>query len=132
LECDICIPAALGNQITEDRAHQIKAFLIAEGANGPTTVEAEKVLLARGIDVIPDILCNSGGVIGSYFELLQNRNGELWGLDEIMVRLDKKMKEVFKKVYETSQAKNLDMRSTAYLIAIERIEKAYIQRGIFP
>ncbi len=132
LDCDICIPAALGNQITEDRAHQIKAFLIAEGANGPTTVEAEKILQERGIDVIPDILCNSGGVIGSYFEWLQNRNGELWGLEEIMEKLDKRIKEVFKKVYEASQAKNLDMRTTAYIIAIERIEKAYIQRGIFP
>ncbi|MBJ7881089.1 Glu/Leu/Phe/Val family dehydrogenase [Gelidibacter salicanalis] len=132
LDCDICIPAALGNQITEDRAYQIKAFLIAEGANGPTTVEAEKILKERGIEVIPDILCNSGGVVGSYFEWLQNRNGELWGLDEIMVKLDKRIKEVFKKVYETSQIKNLDMRSTAYIIAIERIERAYIQRGIFP
>ncbi|WP_299391652.1 Glu/Leu/Phe/Val dehydrogenase [uncultured Gelidibacter sp.] len=132
LECDICIPAALGNQITEDRASKIKAFLIAEGANGPTTVEAEKILQERGIDVIPDILCNSGGVVGSYFEWLQNRNGELWDLDEIMVKLEKRIKEVFKKVYETSKLKNLDMRSTAYIIAIERIERAYIQRGIFP
>ncbi|TXE06560.1 Glu/Leu/Phe/Val dehydrogenase [Gelidibacter salicanalis] len=132
LDCDICIPAALGNQITEDRAGKIKAFLIAEGANGPTTVEAEAILKERGIEIIPDILCNSGGVVGSYFEWLQNRNGELWALDEIMVRIDKRIKEVFKKVYETSQIKDLDMRSTAYIIAIERIERAYIQRGIFP
>lgn len=132
LDCDICIPAALGNQITEENAHQIKAFLVAEGANGPTTVEAEQILLSRGIEVIPDILCNSGGVIGSYFEWLQNRNGELWELDEILAKLTKKMAEVFKRVLKTSQEKNLDMRSAAYVIAIERIEKAYIQRGIFP
>ncbi|WP_417873420.1 Glu/Leu/Phe/Val family dehydrogenase [Xanthomarina gelatinilytica] len=132
LDCDICIPAALGNQITEENAPQIKAFLVAEGANGPTTVEAEQILLSRGIEVIPDILCNSGGVIGSYFEWLQNRNGELWELDEILAKLTKKMAEVFKRVLKTSQEKSLDMRSAAYVIAIERIEKAYIQRGIFP
>ena len=132
LDCDICIPAALGNQITAENASQIKAFLIAEGANGPTTVEAEKILQERGVTVIPDILCNSGGVIGSYFEWLQNRNGELWELDEILIKLDKKIKEVFRKVLLTSQDKQIDLRSAAYFIAIERIEKAYIQRGIFP
>lgn len=132
LDCDICIPAALGNQITENNASKIKAFLIAEGANGPTTVEAEKILLERGVEVIPDILCNSGGVIGSYFEWLQNRNGELWELDEILAKLDKKLKEAFKKVLKTTIDRKLDMRSAAYVIAIERIEKAYVQRGIFP
>ena len=132
LDCDICIPAALGNQITKENASKIKAFLVAEGANGPTTVEAEKILLERGIVVIPDILCNSGGVIGSYFEWLQNRNGELWELGEIMAKLDKKMREVFIKVLNMSESRKLDMRSAAYVIAIERIEKAYVQRGIFP
>ncbi|WP_418511999.1 Glu/Leu/Phe/Val family dehydrogenase [Corallibacter sp.] len=132
INCDIFIPAALGNQITKYNANDIKAFLIAEGANGPTTVEAEEMLLNKGIDIIPDILCNSGGVIGSYFEWLQNRNGELWELDEILIKLDKKLKEVFRKVLETSESKALDLRSAAYVIAIERIEKAYIQRGIFP
>lgn len=132
LDCDICIPAALGNQITEENAGKIKAFLIAEGANGPTTVEAEKILLDRGVAIIPDILCNSGGVIGSYFEWLQNRNGELWELDEILVKITKKMNEVFKRVLNTSLEKNVDMRTAAYILAIERIERAYIQRGIFP
>ncbi|MCX7550397.1 Glu/Leu/Phe/Val family dehydrogenase [Xanthomarina sp. F2636L] len=132
LDCDICIPAALGNQITEKNAQKIKAFLVAEGANGPTTVEAEQILLKRNIDIIPDILCNSGGVIGSYFEWLQNRNGELWELDEILAKITKKMAEVFRRVSKTSQEKELDMRSAAYMLAIERIEKAYVQRGIFP
>ncbi|MEZ4792407.1 MAG: Glu/Leu/Phe/Val dehydrogenase [Gelidibacter sp.] len=131
-ECDICIPAALGNQITADNAHQIKATLIAEGANGPTNVEGEKILLKRGITIIPDILCNSGGVIGSYFEWLQNRNGELWQLDEVMSKLDKKLKESFDKVHKYAEREGLDMRTAAYCIAIERIEKAYVQRGIFP
>ncbi|WP_179344997.1 Glu/Leu/Phe/Val family dehydrogenase [Winogradskyella ursingii] len=132
LDCDICIPAALGNQITIENAPQIKASLIAEGANGPTNVEGEKVLLERGITIIPDILCNSGGVVGSYFEWLQNRNGELWQLDEVMVKLHKKMKESFDKVYDYSKKEDVDMRTAAFCIAIERIEKAYIQRGIFP
>jgi glutamate dehydrogenase (NAD(P)+) len=122
----------LGNQITKDNASQIKATLIAEGANGPTNVEGEKVLLKKGVTIIPDILCNSGGVIGSYFEWLQNRNGELWQLDEVMSKLYKKLNESFNKVHEYSERENIDMRTAAYCIAISRIEKAYVERGIFP
>ncbi|MCK0157508.1 Glu/Leu/Phe/Val dehydrogenase [Cellulophaga sp. F20128] len=132
LDCDICVPAALGNQITADNANDIKAFLIAEGANGPTDVEAEKILLEKGIEIIPDILCNSGGVIGSYFEWLQNRNGEIWQLDEVMEKMHKKLKESFNKVMKTATERELDMRTAAFTIAIERLEQAYIQRGIFP
>ncbi|AGC75881.1 glutamate dehydrogenase (NAD(P)+) [Nonlabens dokdonensis] len=131
-DCDICIPAALGNQITKENASQIKARLIAEGANGPTNVEGEHALLERGVTIIPDILCNSGGVIASYFEWLQNRNGEIWQLDEVMAKLDKKMKESFDKVFAFAKAESLDLRTAAFCIAIKRIEKAYIQRGIFP
>jgi len=132
IDCDILIPAALGNQITKDNAHDIKATLIAEGANGPINVEGEQILVENGVTIIPDILCNSGGVIGSYFEWLQNRNGELWQLDEVVVKLDKKLKESFNKVYEYSIKESMDMRTAAYCIAIERIEKAYVLRGIFP
>ena len=132
LDCDICIPAALGNQITAKNADIIKACLVAEGANGPMDVEGEKILLAKGIGIIPDILCNSGGVIGSYFEWLQNRNGEIWQLDEVMDRLERQLNGVFNRVYDKAEKKSLDMRSAAYIIAIERIEKAYVQRGIFP
>lgn len=132
LDCDICIPAALGNQITAKNALNVKAYLIAEGANGPTDVKAEEILLKKGIAIIPDILCNSGGVIGSYFEWLQNRNGEIWLLDEVMEKLEKKMKESFLKVVDTAQTRQTDMRTAAFIIAIERLEEAYVQRGIFP
>lgn len=132
LECDILIPAALGNQITGDNAYKIKASIVAEGANGPTNEEGEAILLEKGITVIPDILCNSGGVIGSYFEWLQNRNGELWELDEVMQKLEKKLLQVFKKVEKEVEERNTDWRTAAYILAISRIETAYNQRGIFP
>jgi len=132
LDCDICIPAALGNQITAENADGIKARLIAEGANGPTDIEAEEMLLKKGVEIIPDILCNSGGVIGSYFEWLQNRNGEIWLLDEVMTKLQKKLKSSFTRVMKTSQERNVDMRTAAFIIAIERLESTYVQRGIFP
>ncbi|WBU90506.1 Glu/Leu/Phe/Val family dehydrogenase [Cellulophaga omnivescoria] len=132
INCDICVPAALGNQITANNADSIKAFLIAEGANGPTDVEAEKILLEKGVAIIPDILCNSGGVIGSYYEWLQNRNGEIWQLDEVLEKMHKKLKESFNKVMKTALEKDIDMRTAAFNIAIERLEQAYVQRGIFP
>ena len=132
LECDILIPAALGNQITGENAFKIKASIVAEGANGPTNEEGEAILLEKGITVIPDILCNSGGVIGSYFEWLQNRNGELWELDEVMQKLEKKLLQVFKKVEKEVEERNTDWRTAAYILAISRIETAYNQRGIFP
>ncbi len=132
LACDFIIPAALGNQITEKNAHLIKSKVIAEGANGPTNNEAERILLANGAIIIPDILCNSGGVIGSYFEWLQNRNGELWPLDEVMVKIEKKLTENFQKVHNLMDEEKVDFRTAAYILAIRRIETAYIQRGIFP
>lgn len=132
IDADICIPAALGNQITEENAAKIKSFLIAEGANGPTNTEGERILQEKGTHIIPDILCNSGGVIGSYFEWLQNRNGEVWTLEEVLEKLEKKLNVAFEKVWETSQKKQISMRNAAFSIAIERIEKAYVQRGIFP
>lgn len=132
LPCDILIPAALGNQITADNAYAIKAELVAEGANGPTDVEGERILLDRNIAIIPDILCNSGGVIGSYFEWLQNRNGEIWTMEEVMDKLERKLTEVFKKVAKIAKEDDIDWRSAAYILAISRIETAYKQRGIFP
>jgi glutamate dehydrogenase (NAD(P)+) len=132
LNCDIIIPAALGNQITEDNVHQIKASVIAEGANGPVDVSANDILLERNIDLIPDIFCNSGGVIASYFEWLQNRNGELWVMSEVLEKLEKKMKISFNKILEASKKYNTDWRTAAFIEAISRVEQAYLQRGIFP
>lgn len=132
LDCDILIPAALGNQITEFNAESIKASVVAEGANGPTTPEGEAILLKKNITIIPDILCNSGGVIGSYFEWLQNRNGEIWQLDEVMEKLGKKMDISFKRVVETADKYSCDLRTAAYIQAISRIEVAYKERGVFP
>lgn len=130
--CDICIPAALGNQITEVNANDINCTVIAEGANGPISHEGDDILLARGIQIIPDILCNSGGVIGSYFEWLQNRNGELWEMDEVIEKLEKKVVNSFGRVVKTAEEFQTDLRTAAYIEAIKRIELAYTQRGVFP
>lgn len=132
IECDIIIPAALGNQITDENASIVKAKVIAEGANGPVDTDGEVILLANGIDIIPDILCNSGGVIGSYFEWLQNRNGEIWNMDDVIVKLRKKLEDAFNKVITTSVQYKTDWRTAAYIQALTRIETAYKQRGIFP
>lgn len=132
LDCDFIIPAALGNQITEANAGNIKAKLIAEGANGPMNNEGERILLENNVTIIPDILCNSGGVIGSYYEWLQNRNGELWPLNEVMEKIEKRLTENYTKVENLANEDQIDWRTAAYIIAIRRIETAYIERGIFP
>ena len=132
LDCDIIVPAALGNQITSENAGSIKAKLIAEGANGPTDTDAELILLERGIDVIPDILCNSGGVIGSYFEWLQNKRSEIWKLDEVLELIHDKVSIAFDKVVTTSKEYDTHWRNGAYLVALKRLEQTYKERGVFP
>ena len=132
LDCDIIIPAALGNQITMDNAHKIKASLIAEGANGPTDTSAEDYLLDKGIKIIPDILCNSGGVIGSYFEWLQNKRSENWKIEDVLERIEDKISIAFGKVVNTSDRYNTDWRTGAYMVALTRIEQTYKERGVFP
>lgn len=132
LNCDIIIPAALGNQITENIVDTIKASVIAEGANGPTDTSANDILISKNVDIIPDIYCNSGGVIASYFEWLQNRNGEMWTMEEVLEKLETKMKVSFKRILESASKYNTDWRTAAFIEAIARVEQAYLQRGIFP
>lgn len=132
LDCDIVIPAALGNQITVDNAQHIKAQLIAEGANGPTDSAAEEILLEKGITIIPDILCNSGGVIGSYFEWLQNKRAEIWKIDEVLSQLEDKILTAYDKVEKAAKKYETDYRTAAYIVALERIERVYKERGVFP
>src|SRR5699024_3423060 len=102
------------------------------GANGPITAEGEKVLLEKGTVILPDFLCNSGGVIGSYYEWLQNKTGEAWALDEVMPRIKNKFTKSFEKVSLAVDENETDWRTAAYIIAISRLETAYRQRGIFP
>ena len=132
IDCDIAIPAAMGNQITAENAGMIKAMVVAEGANGPVDTDADEILIERNIDVIPDIYCNSGGVIASYFEWLQNRNGEMWAMEDTLTKLELKMVRNFRRVVDAAAKYHTDWRTAAYVEAIGRIEQAYIQRGIFP
>lgn len=129
---DIFIPAALENQITAETAPMLDVKLVAEGANGPTTPEGDAVLRQKGIDLIPDILCNAGGVIVSYFEWLQNKRSERWGLDEVDAKLHKKMVAAHAKTRETARKYDTDWRTAAYINAMSSIETVYKERGIFP
>lgn len=132
LDCDIVIPAALGNQITAKNAASIKGKVVAEGANGPTDTEGEAILRERGIEIIPDILCNSGGVIGSYIEWLQNKRAESWRQEEVLKMITEKITTAFTSVANTAAEFNTDWRTSAYIVALRRLEKAYKERGIFP
>lgn len=132
VDTDILIPAALENQINEETAKKIKAQIIVEGANGPTTVEADKVLEARGIRVIPDILANAGGVVVSYFEWVQNIQSLMWDEEEVNKALEKIMIRAFNEVWDKSKDKNTSMRMGAYMVAIDRIVRAKKIRGVFP
>lgn len=128
-ECDVLIPAALGGQITEENAHAISCRFIVEAANGPTTAEADKILQARGISVVPDVLANAGGVVVSYFEWVQNNQGFYWDEELVDVRLKDKMATSFEKVYQTAQVYNVDMRTAAYMVAVRRLAEASRLRG---
>ena len=131
LEVDVLVPAALENQITMENAPIIKARVVAEGANGPTTPDAHKHLHERGIFVIPDILANAGGVTTSYFEWVQDRHGYFWSEDEVNQRLEAKMCEAFDDVLKTSVKYKTDMRTAAYIVAINRVATVTKMRGMY-
>jgi glutamate dehydrogenase (NAD(P)+) len=131
-ECDIFVPAALELEIGVDEAKLLKCKLIVEGANGPTYPEAEDVLFERGIDLVPDILANSGGVIVSYYEWLQNKRSERWDLEEVENRLETRMKSTYKQVRQQAAERKVDLRTAAFGIALDRIQRVYRERGIFP
>jgi len=129
---DILIPAALENQIRADNAGQIKVKCISEGANGPTTPEADEILEARGVHVVPDILANSGGVIVSHYEWAQALSGLYWEEQEVNDRLEKKLIRSFAEVWKRSRDMKISLRTAAYVVALERIDEVYKYRGIFP
>jgi glutamate dehydrogenase (NAD(P)+) len=131
-DCDILIPAALENQITERNAGKVKARIVAEAANGPTTPEADAILFANGVFQIPDILCNAGGVTVSYFEWVQDLNRDFWDETEVNSKLKGIMVKAFKDVLSMSLRENVNMRTAAYLLAVQRVADATAMRGLYP
>jgi glutamate dehydrogenase (NAD(P)+) len=132
VDMDILIPAALEGQITVERAQRLKAKIVLEGANGPTYPEADDVFVSRNIVVVPDVICNAGGVTVSYFEWVQDMASYFWSEEEINERLDKLMIQAIADVWNTAENKACSLRTAAYILACERILKARKERGIFP
>jgi glutamate dehydrogenase (NAD(P)+) len=132
LDCDILVPAAIENQITEKNAGRIKAKVISEGANGPTTPEADEILNGKGVFVVPDILANAGGVTVSYFEWVQNLQELIWSEEEVLDRLTRIMQRSFKEVLDISVSKKIPMRTAALVLGIGRVAEATKLRGIYP
>ena len=132
LDCDILVPAALQNQITEKNADRIRAKLVVEGANGPTSLEADAILRERGVFVVPDILANSGGVTVSYFEWVQDAQQFFWTEEEVNERLTKILSRAFREILQSAVDKKVDMRTASLWRGIERVAAAKALRGVFP
>jgi glutamate dehydrogenase (NAD(P)+) len=131
-DCDILLPSALENAITMKNVGKVKAKIIAELANGPTTPGADRVLEDEGVMLIPDILANAGGVTVSYYEWVQDQNSFFWSERQINETLEQTMKTAFNSVHEQAQRYNTDMRTGAYILAVARVAEATSVRGIFP
>jgi glutamate dehydrogenase (NAD(P)+) len=132
VDCDILIPAALENQITARNAGNIKARIVAEAANGPTTPEADQQMFQRGVFMIPDILCNAGGVTVSYFEWVQDLNRDHWSESVVNAKLKEIMVKAFQETLAIAQRDQIDMRTAAYLLAVQRVADATSMRGLYP
>ena len=132
LQCDILMPSAIQAQITDENANDVKAKVVVEGANGPTTNEADAILSDKGILVVPDILANAGGVICSYFEWVQDLQNFFWEEDEVNKKLERHMERSFAQVWDGMAKHKVDMRTAAMIIAVNRVAEATTMRGIFP
>jgi len=132
IKCDILVPAATELQIRKKEALSLNCRVVIEGANGPTDLEAEEILLKRNIDIIPDILANSGGVVVSYFEWIQNKRSEIWDISEVRNQLERRMLHSYQAVSEKSRELKIGMRTAAYALALDRLQEVYSRRGIWP
>jgi glutamate dehydrogenase (NAD(P)+) len=129
-DCEVLVPAALGNVLTKRNAAEIRARIVVEGANGPTEPEADEIFEKKGVLVVPDILANAGGVTVSYFEWVQNMQHLNWDEDRVNIELEKIMKDAYERVATISRTRKIPLRTAAYILAIGRVGKATVLRGI--